>query len=117
MCTFQVPVVSVSVPVDPSCKYDNTPSFMEFVGTIQFVGGINKPKLVQCIDRCAEMHYLETFRGVGHAEQHFKRSSRGLLWLSGKKPGPSWRHLVKLRNFLVQRWPSASRIASLPPSP
>ena len=64
MCTFQVPVVSVSVPVDPSCKYDNIPSFMEFAGTIQFVGGINKPKLVQCIDRCVVMHNLKTLCGV-----------------------------------------------------
>ena len=55
-----MPVVSVSVPVDPSCKYDDIPSFAEFVGTIQFVGGINKPKLVQCIDRCAGMCNFQT---------------------------------------------------------
>ena len=45
-------MVSVSVPVDPSCKYDNLACFSTFGDTVQFVGGINKPKLVQCFDRC-----------------------------------------------------------------
>lgn len=44
-------MVSVSVPVDPSCKYDDLACFSTFGDTIQFVGGINKPKLVQCFDR------------------------------------------------------------------
>ena len=44
-------MVSLSVPVDPSCKYNNLASFSTFGDTIQFVGGINKPKLVQCFDR------------------------------------------------------------------
>ena len=51
LCWCQVPVVSMSVPVDPSCKYDDLACFSAFGDTIQFVGGINKPKLVQCFDR------------------------------------------------------------------
>lgn len=51
MCCCQVPVVSVSIPVDPSCKYEGIPCFTAFGDTILFVGGINKPKLVQCYDR------------------------------------------------------------------
>ncbi len=47
----QVPVVSVSIPVDPSCEYEGLACFASFGDTIQFVGGINKPKLVQCFDR------------------------------------------------------------------
>ena len=49
MC--QVPVVSVSIPVDPSCKYEGLACFASFGDTIQFVGGINKPKLVQCFEK------------------------------------------------------------------
>ena len=49
----QVPVVSVSIPVDPSCNYEGLACFTSFGETIQFVGGINKPKLVQCFDRYA----------------------------------------------------------------
>ena len=45
-------MVSVSIPVDPSCKYDQLACFSTFGDTVQFVGGINKPKLVQCFDRC-----------------------------------------------------------------
>ncbi len=47
----KVPVVSVSVPVNPSCRYEGLPTFSHFGNTISFVGGINKPKLVQCFDR------------------------------------------------------------------
>ena len=47
----QIPVVSVSIPVDSSCKYEGLPTFNQFGDTITFVGGINRPKLVQCFDR------------------------------------------------------------------
>jgi hypothetical protein len=85
----------MSVPVDPSCKYDNLPSFAGFVGTIQFVGGINKPKLVQCVDRCTEL--LIVRRRVGcdmqsntkMEQQHFSRSA-----VVRKKPCQYWRHFI-----------------------
>jgi hypothetical protein len=44
-------VVSVSIPVDPSCSYSGLACFSHFGEGITFVGGINKPKLVQCFDR------------------------------------------------------------------
>jgi len=45
--------VSLQVPVDPSCEYAGLPHIDHFGETIAFVGGINKPKLVQCYDRRA----------------------------------------------------------------
>ena len=50
---LQVPVVSVAMPVDPSCEYAGLPHFVHFGDAISFVGGINMPKLVQCFDRRA----------------------------------------------------------------
>ncbi len=44
-------MVSVSIPVDPSCRYSGLACFSHFGEGITFVGGINKPKLVQCFDR------------------------------------------------------------------
>lgn len=44
-------MVSVSIPVDPSCVYAGLACFSHFGEGITFVGGINKPKLVQCFDR------------------------------------------------------------------
>ncbi|KAK9825683.1 hypothetical protein WJX81_003257 [Elliptochloris bilobata] len=52
----QVPVVSVHVPVDPSCAYADLPHFVQFGETIAFVGGINMPKLVQCFDSAGVRH-------------------------------------------------------------
>jgi len=49
----QVPIVSLQVPVDTSCEYAGLPYIDHFGETIAFVGGINKPKLVQCFDRRA----------------------------------------------------------------
>lgn len=40
------PIVSKSVAVDPSCRYDGLPGLANFEDAISFVGGINKPKLV-----------------------------------------------------------------------
>lgn len=51
-----VPVVSAPVEVDPSCRYDNLPHFSHFGDSISFVGGINKPKLIQCFDSAGQCH-------------------------------------------------------------
>ncbi|KAL3152004.1 hypothetical protein ABBQ32_001124 [Trebouxia sp. C0010 RCD-2024] len=51
-----VPVVSAPVDVDPSCRYDNLPHFSHFGDSISFVGGINKPKLIQCFDSVGHCH-------------------------------------------------------------
>lgn len=51
-----VPVVSAPVEVDPSCRYDNLPHFTHFGDSISFVGGINKPKLIQCFDSSGRCH-------------------------------------------------------------
>ena len=51
-----VPVVSAPVQVDPSCRYDNLPHFSHFGDRISFVGGINKPKLIQCFDSGGHCH-------------------------------------------------------------
>ena len=51
-----VPVVSAPVEVDPSCRYDNLPYFTHFGDSISFVGGINKPKLIQCFDSTGRCH-------------------------------------------------------------
>ena len=51
-----VPVVSAPVEVDPSCRYDNLAHFTHFGDSISFVGGINKPKLIQCFDSSGRCH-------------------------------------------------------------
>ena len=51
-----VPVVSAPVELDPSCRYDNLPHFTHFGDTISFVGGVNKPKLIQCFDSAGRCH-------------------------------------------------------------
>lgn len=45
-----MPVTSVSLPVDRGCRYEGVPHFVQFGDRIQFVGGINKPKLITCTD-------------------------------------------------------------------
>ena len=51
-----VPVVSAPVEVDPSCCYSDLPYFTHFGDSISFVGGINKPKLIQCFDSAGQCH-------------------------------------------------------------
>ena len=51
-----VPVVSAPVEVDPSCRYAHLPHFSHFGDSISFVGGINKPKLIQCFDSAGYCH-------------------------------------------------------------
>lgn len=51
-----VPVVSAPVEVDPSCRYADLPHFSHFGDSISFVGGINKPKLIQCFDSAGHCH-------------------------------------------------------------
>ena len=51
-----VPVVSAPVEVDPSCRYAHLPLFSHFGDSISFVGGINKPKLIQCFDSAGHCH-------------------------------------------------------------
>lgn len=48
----RVPIVSRQIPVDPGGRYDDLPYFTHFGDAVRFVGGINKPKLVECFDRC-----------------------------------------------------------------
>ena len=45
-----VPVTSVAVPVDLSCRYEGLPHHQAFGERVRFVGGINKPKLVVALD-------------------------------------------------------------------
>lgn len=42
-----VPVITAPLEVDLTCAYKGLPHFTHFAGNIKFVGGINKPKLVQ----------------------------------------------------------------------
>lgn len=51
-----MPVASVSLPVDPSCRYEGFPYFVGFGERVQFVGGINKPKLVIATDSEGRQH-------------------------------------------------------------
>ena len=51
-----VPVVSAPVEVDPTCCYADLPHFSHFGDSISFVGGINKPKLIQCFDSAGHCH-------------------------------------------------------------
>ena len=41
----QVPMPSVTVPVDPGGHYEGLPYFETFGDRISFVGGINRPKV------------------------------------------------------------------------
>lgn len=45
-----VPVLTAPLEVDLTCAYKGLPHFTHFAGNIKFVGGINKPKLVQAVD-------------------------------------------------------------------
>ncbi len=45
-----VPLVSYTLEVDPECRYEGLPHFVRFHDTVTFVGGVNKPKLVQVGD-------------------------------------------------------------------
>ena len=51
-----VPVVSAPIAVDPSGHYEGLPHFTHFGDSISFVGGINKPKLIQCFDSAGNCH-------------------------------------------------------------
>ena len=42
-----VPVITAPLHLDLTCAYAGLPHFVQFAGHIKFVGGINKPKLVQ----------------------------------------------------------------------
>jgi hypothetical protein len=42
-----VPILSAVLPVDPACSYASIRHFAKFGDTIKFVGGINKPKLIE----------------------------------------------------------------------
>ena len=42
-----VAVVSKDLAIDPSCTYTEIGYVVEFGSTMNFVGGINKPKLVR----------------------------------------------------------------------
>jgi hypothetical protein len=46
-----VPVLTHTLPVDKTCKYapGSFPHFAHFEDKIQLVGGINVPKLVECV--------------------------------------------------------------------
>lgn len=46
----RIPVVSSSLEVDPSCTYQEIPYVVTFGERISFVGGVNKPKLIKCLD-------------------------------------------------------------------
>ncbi|KAK9806879.1 hypothetical protein WJX72_005975 [[Myrmecia] bisecta] len=51
-----VPLPSVSLPVDPAATYTDFAHFNGFGDKIQFVGGINRPKLVVCLDNLGGRH-------------------------------------------------------------
>ncbi|PSC71129.1 serine threonine-kinase ATM isoform X1 [Micractinium conductrix] len=51
-----LPVTSVTLPVDPSGRYEGFPHFVAFAERIKFVGGINKPKIVSVADSEGRQH-------------------------------------------------------------
>ena len=73
-----VPVVSAPVEVDPSCCYANLPHFTHFGDSISFVGGINKPKLIQCFDSSGRCHR----QLVSCLQHHYKAHTCSLPCLS-----------------------------------
>ena len=42
-----VPVITREVDVDPNGSYEGLPHFSHFGDQIKFVGGVNRPKLIQ----------------------------------------------------------------------
>lgn len=42
-----VPVITRDVEVDPGGRYEGLPHFSHFGDQIKFVGGVNRPKLIQ----------------------------------------------------------------------
>ena len=52
-----MPVPSAHIPVDPSCRYERVPHLAGLTGErASFVGGINKPKLVEAADSAGGRH-------------------------------------------------------------
>ncbi|KAK9828160.1 hypothetical protein WJX74_001187 [Apatococcus lobatus] len=51
-----IPPVSISIPVDPSGAYTGLPHFCSFGSQVKFVGGVNRPKLVECQDSQGQTH-------------------------------------------------------------
>ncbi|KAJ3129655.1 hypothetical protein HK098_000806 [Nowakowskiella sp. JEL0407] len=51
-----VPVISFDHPVRPNTQYDDLPYIKKFDTTYKLIGGINLPKVVQCIDSTGKAH-------------------------------------------------------------
>jgi hypothetical protein len=51
-----VPVLSANLPVDVSGRYDDVPHIVAFGDRIQFLGGVNAPKLVTVSDSHGHTH-------------------------------------------------------------
>ncbi|KAJ3088640.1 hypothetical protein HK102_008284 [Quaeritorhiza haematococci] len=43
-----IPVSTIELPVDPTCEYKDFVGIKGFVAEFRLVGGINKPRLIQC---------------------------------------------------------------------
>lgn len=44
-----IPILTLDLPVDPSLKYDKIVGISKFKPEYRLVGGINMPKLIECI--------------------------------------------------------------------
>ena len=60
-CTH-VPVLSATIAVDPTCRYEDIPTFVQFGENIKYVGGINAPKLISAVDSQGHCH-MELVKG------------------------------------------------------
>jgi len=46
---IEIPVTTYELPVNPRCDYSEFPYIVKFKSTLKYVGGINLPKVVQCL--------------------------------------------------------------------
>ncbi|GAA97888.1 hypothetical protein E5Q_04568 [Mixia osmundae IAM 14324] len=56
--THAIPVSTVALPMDPTCRYDadSLPCIYQYESTFKIVGGVNRPKLSICIDSMGGTH-------------------------------------------------------------
>lgn len=94
-----VPVATAPLELDTSCAYAGLLHFSHFAGNVKFVGGINKPKLVQVravanarwrvllldgsrLGFCSELRAVRIERRISYEYPVVKLSTTGMSWRS-----------------------------------
>ncbi|KDQ61410.1 hypothetical protein JAAARDRAFT_509432 [Jaapia argillacea MUCL 33604] len=60
----QVPIITIRTPVDPTMRYDHCVCISRYEPTFDTAGGVNLPKIINCIGTDGEK-YKQLFKGEG----------------------------------------------------